>query len=101
MRTASAWGRQDSGEGEQPGDVMAVRGNTGKASSKAANGSGAWGCHGASPAQRGRSGGRRKNQAGKSLGVRGDYGGREASGVAHESPGVEDKEGGLEASGVA
>ena len=35
------------------------------------------------------------------LGVRGDEGGRDASGVAHESLVVGDKEGGREASGVA
>ena len=33
--------------------------------------------------------------------MRGDDGGREASGVAHESPRVGDKEGAREASGVA
>ena len=35
------------------------------------------------------------------MGVRGNDGGREASGVAHKSPGVEEEEGGSEVSGVA
>ena len=46
-------------------------------------------------------GGWRKNLGGRTLGVRGDDGGREASVVAHKSLGVGDEEGGREASGVA
>ena len=42
-----------------------------------------------------------ENPAGKSLGLRGGDGGREASRVAHESSGVGDEEGIREASGVA
>ena len=85
MQTAMAWGAQDRGEGELHGDVMAVRGNTGKASSAAANKAGAWGRHGTRPANRGRSGGRQENQAGKSSGVQGNDRGRKASIVALES----------------
>ena len=53
------------------------------------------------PANRGRSGGRRENQAGETLGVLGDNRVHEASRVAHNSPGVGGEEGGHEASGVA
>ena len=45
-RTATAWGMQDTGEGEQLGDAMAGGGNTRKASSAAANEVGARGRHG-------------------------------------------------------
>ena len=77
---------------------MADRGDTGKASFAAADKAGAWGRHGARPANRGRSGGQRENQEGESSGLRGDDGVREASGVAHESPGVGDEEGVRESS---
>ena len=49
----------------------------------------------------GRFAGRQENSAGKPLGVRGNNGGRKASGVAYESSGVGEKEGVREASGVA
>ena len=42
-----------------------------------------------------------KIRGGKTSGVQGDDGGRESSGVAHESPGVEEEEGGRKASVVA
>ena len=100
-RTVMSWRTQDSGEVGLPGDVMAGEGDTGKAASAAADETGEQGRHGARPANRGGSRGRRGKQAGKTLGVQGDDGGRKASGVAHDSPGVGDKEGGIEASGVA
>ena len=74
---------------------MAGGGDTGKASSAAADKAGVGGRHGAKLEQRGRFAGWREHPAGESLGVRGDDGGREASGVAHESSGVGDEEGGL------
>ena len=80
---------------------MAGGGNTRKASCAASNKAGAWGRHGARPAQRASFAGRRKNLAGESLGLRGDDEVRKTSGVAHDSSGVGDKEGGREASGVA
>ena len=75
--------------------------DTGKASSMAADKAGAGGRHGARPAQMGRFVGWQENPAGESFGVRGNDGGREASGVAYESSGVGDKEGVREASGMA
>ena len=51
---------------------MDGRGDTGKAPSAAADKAGAQGCHGARPVERGRSRGRRENEAGKTLGVWGD-----------------------------
>ena len=80
---------------------MAGGGNTGKAISAAANKAGAGGRHEARPYLRERIAGRRENPVGKSSGVQGDEGGREASGVIHESLGVGDKVGSREASGVA
>ena len=92
---------QESGEGELPGDVIAGGGDTRKAPSAAANETGVQGRHGARPANRGRYRGRWENQADESSKLRGNDRGREASGVAYESPGVGDEEGGREASGVA
>ena len=80
---------------------MADRGDTRKASSAADKEAGEWGRNGARPENRGRSRGRRGNQARKTSGVWGNDGGCKASGVAHEYPGVGDKEGGREASRVA
>ena len=99
--TATAWKMKDSGKGELSGDKMAGGGNIRKSSSAAADKAGAGGCHGARPGNMGKSGGRQENQAGESTGVQGDYRGREASGVAQESPGVGEEEGVCEASGVA
>ena len=82
-------------------DAMAGGGDTRKYSSAAANKAGARDHHGASPTQKGQKEGRQENKGGKTLGVRGNDRGREASEVAHESPGVGEKEGGRDASGVA
>ena len=69
--------------GATHGDARAGRGDTGKAPSAAADEAGAWGRHGARPAQRGGKGGWHESMGGKTSVVRGDDGGREASGVAH------------------
>ena len=60
--------------GQALGVAMAVRGNTRKSFSKAADKAGARGCHGTRPAQRGRSAGRQEKLAVKSLVVRGNDG---------------------------
>ena len=80
---------------------MASGGNTRKAPSAAVDKAGEWRPHGAKPAQRGRSGVRRENQAGETSGVWGNDRGYKSSGVAHKSPGVGDEEGCRKASGVA
>ena len=95
-----AWGTQERGAELLHGEVQASGGETGKSPPAAANEEGTRGRHGARPAQRGRQGGRRKNQVGNTLGVWDNSGGREASGVDHKSPKVRDKEGGREASEV-
>ena len=100
QRTATAGGTQESGADGRSGDTMSGRGDTGKASSTVTDKAGAGGHHGARPEQRGRFAGWRENPAGESSGVRGDNGGRKASGVAHEYSGLGEKEGGCEASGV-
>ena len=79
---------------------MAGGGNSGKASSTAADEAGARGRQGVRPVQRGRVAGQRENSASKSSGVRGNDGGYEASGVAHNYSVVEDEEGGRKAFGV-
>ena len=76
-------------------------GDTGEVPSRVANEAGAWGHHGARPAQRGKKGGRQRNFDGKTSGVQGNDRSHEAFGVAHKSPGVGDEEGGRVASGVA
>ena len=80
---------------------MASGGNTRKSPSVAVDKAGSQSRHGARLANRGRSRGRRENHSNKSLGVRGEDGGHEASGVAHESPRLGDEEGGGKTSGVA
>ena len=98
MLTAMPWGTQDSGEGALHGGMRDGGGDTRKSPSVAADEAGAQGRHGEGPAQRGKKGGRQTNMGSKTSGVQGDDGGREASGVPHESPGVGDEEGGREAS---
>ena len=98
--TAMAWGTQESGKGELPGDAMAGGGDTEKAPSVAANKVGPRGRHGARPANRVRYRGRRENQEDEYSEVQGNDRGCEASRVAHESPGVGAEEGGREASRV-
>ena len=100
-RVATEGGTRESGVDKRLGDAMAGEGNTGKASSAAADESGVGDCHGARPEQRGRFTGRRENPAGESSEVQGNNGGCESSGMAHNSSGVGDKAGGREASGVA
>ena len=73
----------------------------GESLSAAADKEGARGRHGARPGQEEKNGGRQESKGGKTLGVRGDGGGCEASGVAQESHRVGDEEGGRESSGVA
>ena len=85
-RTATPWGMQDRGAGAIHGDARAGRGDTGKSPSAAVNETEARGCYGARPAQKGGQGARRKKHAEKTLGVRGDDRGRNASRVVHESP---------------
>ena len=80
--TETAWGTQESGKVELPGDAIAGGGNTGKDPFAAANKAGAQGRHGVRPANRERSRGQPENQSDKSSGVRGDDWGCEASGVA-------------------
>ena len=92
---------QESGAEALHGDAQAGGGDTGKAPSTAAEEEVTWGRHGARLVQRGQEGGRSENVGGKTSVVRGDDGGREASGVAHKYPRVGDEEGGREASGVA
>ena len=82
-------------------EVRAGRVNTGISPSAAANEAVAQGRHGARPTQRGRQEGRQGKHTGEISEVRGDEGGRKASGVDHDNPKVGDKEGGHEASGVA
>ena len=72
-----------------------------KAPSAAADEVGTGGRHGSRQRQRGKNGGRRRNVGAVTSGVRGNKGGREASGVETESHGVGEGEWGREASGVA
>ena len=94
-------GTKECGAGGHSGDEADGGGNTRKVTSTAANKAGAGGTHGAKTELRGGVKSRQENRADNYLGVRGNKGGRKASGVAHESSGVGDKEGGGEASGVA
>ena len=80
---------------------MASRGDTGKASSAAANKAGSGDHHGVRLAIRGRFRLRRENQKGKYLEVRGNDGGYKSSGAAYKSSRVKDEEGRCEASGVS
>ena len=80
---ATVWVTQESGAERLQGEVTAGRGDTGKAPSAAADKAGAQGRHRASPAQRGRSGGRPEKQVVKTSRVQGNDRGRDASGVAH------------------
>ena len=84
-QTATAWGMQESGAGEQPGVVTASRSETGKAISASANNTVAVGRHGERYRVREREAGRQENPAGESSGVGGEKGGREAYGVAGKS----------------
>ena len=79
MRTTTLWGMQESDAGALHGEAWASVGDTGKSPSTAADKAGAWGRHGARLAQRGRQGGRWENKDGKTSGVWGDDGVREAS----------------------
>ena len=101
MRTATEWGTQESGSGEQLGFMTTGGSKTGKATSKFAGKPGAGGRHRASYGVRERAAGRRENLCGESSGVGGVEGGRKAYGVAVKSSGVEVNEGGREAYGVA
>ena len=92
-RTATAGGTRRSGADRRLDDAIAGRGNSRKASSAATDEAGAQSQHGARPVQRGRAVGWWENLASKSSGVQGDYGGRVASGVAHDSSVVGDEEG--------
>ena len=91
-RTAPEGGTRESGADRHLGDAMAGGGNTGEASSAAADEAGAGGRHGARPDQRKRLAGRRENPAGKS---------GKAFGEAHKSSKVVEVEGGHKAPGVA
>ena len=93
-------GTQESGAGGHSGHEATRGVDAGKATSAAANKAVAGGSHGARPELRGRIVGWRGNLAGEPSRVRGDKGGREASGVAHEPLGVRDEEGGRKASEV-
>ena len=78
-RKASAWITKKIGTEQLHHEAMSGRGDTEKCPPAAANKAGAQGCLGARPAPRGRSGGRREKQAGKTLGVHGDKGGCETT----------------------
>ena len=87
--------------GEQPGVIAAGGSKTGKATSAAADEAGAGGRHGARSGVRDRVVGWQENPAGKSSGVVGEKGGREAYRVSGESSGVGFEEGGRKAYRVA
>ena len=101
MLTASSWGTQESGAEELKGGERAGGSTTGKAPSAATDEEGTRGRHGARPGQGEKNGGQRENAGGVNLGVRGNDGGREVSGVGYESYGVGEGEGVHEASRVA
>ena len=88
-RMATTGGTQDSSVGGLSGDVASGRGDTGKATSAAANKTGSGGRHGARPGIRGRTDGRRENPSGEFSGVGGDEEVCNTSGVAHKTLGVE------------
>ena len=94
-------GAQESGVGGLSGDATEGRGNTGKATSAAADEAGAGSRQGQRPGLRGGVTIQQENPNGESSGVGGGEGGCEASIVARESSGVKDEEGGCKASGLA
>ena len=95
MQTVTAWDTQESGAGEQSGVVMVDGIKTGNATSTATDEAGAGGRHREMHGVRERAAGRQEQE----WGARG--GGREAYGVADESPRVRGEEGGRDAYGVA
>ena len=101
MLTVSPWGTQESGVGGLRVDAWDGGSNKRKAPSATADEAATWGRHGARKGQGGQDGGRREKVEAEPLGVVGNNGGREASGVDPESHGVGEGEGGGEASGVA
>ena len=92
--TVSPWGRQKIVVGAVQGGARAVRSDTGKSPSAAADEEGVRGRHGEWKAQGEKKGGWLDNTGSKTSGVWVNDGGRKASPVAHESPRVGNKEGG-------
>ena len=98
--TATAGDTEERGADGRPWGAAAGMGDTGQATSAAANKAGAGGRHGEKTATRERVASRRENLAGNSYGVGGVGEGREAYGVATEPSQVRGDRGGREAYGV-
>ena len=97
--TALPWVTQESGARGLRVDARAGGSNGWKPFSATANEARTWGRNGAWE-QRAKNGGRRDWEGAEPVGVGGNFGGREVSGVDPKTHGVGGEEGGCEASGV-